>query len=61
MIEKLTFKQWLSELAGATGAIYDPKATGIEGNWEGAPGSTGVSIKGDPIKSWTKKKKSKKK
>jgi len=56
MNEKLSFKQWLSE----TEAIYDPKAKGTF-NWWGAPGSSGKSIEGDPIKNWTKKKPKRKK
>lgn len=59
MGEKLNFEQWLAELAG-TGAVYDPKAKGTF-NWWGAPGSTGKSIEGEPIKNWTKKKRKKKK
>jgi len=49
-----------SAIGASTYAIYDPKAKG-DFNWLGAPGSTGKSIEGDPIKNWTKKKKKKKK
>lgn len=49
----MNFKQWLKEMCG-TGAVYDPKVKPKTFNWWGAPGSSGVSIKGDPIK---KKKK----
>lgn len=55
----MTFKNWLqkNEMTG-TGAVYD----GSKGtfNWWGAPGSTGVSIEGEPIKHWVKKKRKKK-
>ncbi len=56
----MTFKEWLYKEMVGTGAIYDPKAKG-DFNWWGAVGTTGVSIKGDPIQNWTKKKKKKKK
>jgi hypothetical protein len=58
MNEKLTFKQWLAELA-STGAVFDPKCKG-DFNWVGAPGSTGEVIKGEPIKNSKEKKKKKK-
>jgi hypothetical protein len=43
-------------MCGATGAIYDPKVKKKTFNWEGAAGSSGVSIQGDPIKQKSKKK-----
>lgn len=55
--QKMKFSEWLvlREMCGSTGVIYDPKAKG-EFNWQGAPGSAGKIIKGDPIKSKKKKK-----
>lgn len=57
----MTFKEWLQ--LSETDAIYD----GSKGtfNWQGAPGSTGVSIEGHPIgtkedKAEKRKKKGKK-
>jgi len=49
------FKEWL-EMAG-TGAVYDPNVKPTTFNWWGAPGSTGTSVKEEPIKHWTKVKK----
>lgn len=53
-----TFQQWLSEY---TGVVFGygkkiPKIKNKTFNVWGAPGSTGVSIKGEPIKNWLKKK-----
>ena len=58
-MQKYKFNEWfkLKEMCG-TGAVYDPKAKG-EFNWQGAPGSDGKTIKGEPIKNWAKKKKHK--
>lgn len=49
----------LSEFMGATGVVAGthPKKKSRDWNWVGAPGSTGVSPKEEPIKSWPKKKK----
>ena len=55
----MSFKQWM-EMAG-TGAVFDPTQKSRDWNWQGAPGSTGVTPKENPIKNWTKKKKRKKK
>ena len=51
-----TFWEWL-EMVG-TSAVFDPKAKGTF-NWQGAPGSMGKIIEGDPI--GVKKKRKKKK
>ena len=40
-----------------TGAVYDPNVKPTTFNWWGAPGSTGTSVKEEPIKHWTKVKK----
>lgn len=48
-----SFRKWLECGAGA-GGVYD-KRIKIDGNWQGAVGKTGVSIKGDPIKNGRKK------
>jgi hypothetical protein len=46
----LNFKNWLAEMVG-TNAIFDPKKKPKEDwNWQGTPGSTGVSPKKGPIK-----------
>lgn len=46
----LDFKKWLvSEVGGATGAVFDPFQKSRDWNWEGAPGSIGVSPKEGPI------------
>lgn len=50
-----TFKEYVK--LKETDAIYDPKVKPKTFNWWGAPGSTGVSIEGDPIKPKSNKKK----
>ena len=55
----MSFKQWM-EMVG-TGAVFDPKPKSRDWNWWGAPGSTGVTPKEDPINNWTKKRKKKRK
>ena len=40
-----------------TGVVFDPKVKQTTFNVWGAPGTTGNSIKGDPIKQGKKKKK----
>lgn len=60
-MEKLDFKQWI-EMAGSTGAVFDPHVRSRDWNWLGSPGTTGVTPKEGPIKHWVKKgKKGKKK
>ncbi len=56
----LYFKKWLLEFMGSTGVVFDPKQKSRDWNWLGAPGSTGVSPKEDPIGCKKKKKKKKK-
>lgn len=58
---KLDFKHWFNEMVG-TGVVTGthPTKKGTFNYW-GAPGSTGVSIEGEPIKNWLKKPKKKKK
>ena len=58
-LANLDFRQFL-EIGGATGVVFNPKVKKSRGwNYEGAPGSTGVSPKENPIKHWTKKRKKK--
>jgi hypothetical protein len=54
---ELNFKIWIAnEVAGATAVVGDTKQKSRDWNWEGAPGSTGVSPKEFPI-GYKKKKK----
>jgi hypothetical protein len=54
----LNFKNWLQlEIAGATSVVFDPKKKSRDWNWEGSPGTTGVSPKENPIGVKNKKKK----
>ena len=61
-ISMLNFRTWLvNEIGGATSVVFDPKQKSRDWNWMGAPGSTGVSPKENPIGVGRKKKKKKKK
>lgn len=56
----LSFKEWLklNEMMGSTGVVtghHKPKVKNQTFNYQGAMGSPGVSIEGEPIKNWTKK------
>lgn len=57
------FQQLLPKTEGAIGAgtdaIFDRRKKSRDWNWMGTPGSTGVSPKEGPIKSWLKKKEQK--
>jgi hypothetical protein len=46
----LKFGDWFTEMSGSTGAVFDPKQKPKEDwNWQGTPGTTGVSPKKGPI------------